>query len=334
MASFAPALLQLPPKSADEAEQLNLFADSGPNVSQLRAAAAALTRRARATSTRRAYDSDWRIFTGWCEAAGRSSLPATPDTVLCFVAGELQERKPATVERRLASIAQRHKSAKLPSPVTSEVRDALAGWCRQHGREQRQAHALTAEDVGVIAATCDESPREVRDRLILLMGFATGMRRSELAGLELRDLDITREGVLVRIRRGKTDQEGHGRCVPLHPGRRGTTDPLYWLSRYLELRGRWPGSLFVQTTPAGMLKRQGLSGRGVGEVVKRLCSRVGLQGRYTAHSLRAGLVTHSLLEGAPEALVMAVTGHRSHSVLAQYARPAKVLRIDLLKGAM
>jgi len=170
----------------------------------------------------------------------------------------------------------------------------------------------------------------VRDRALLTLGFAAALRRSELVGLDVVDVRFVPKGLLVRIRRGKTDQEGHGRDVGVFRGRRATTCPVRALRAWLFVRGREAGPLFPGRRPGSRL-----TGACVNQVVKRGCVLAGLDPRgYGAHSLRAGFVTAAAEAGMPETLIMQRTGHRSVQTVAKYVRPASAFSVDVLAKAM
>ena len=330
MAAGAAAAIAAP----HEAEQLTLF-HLGEDMRALRARAAELASQTQATSTARAYDCDWREFVAWCDHAGRDPLPASPDTVMLFVTQQLMIRKPSTVERRLAAISHMHRAHKLRRPVNEDVRDVLKGWVRVHGANQQSKKALTVQQLRQMVRELPKNAAGARDRALLLFGFATGLRRSELSALDLSDITFTAKGVRVFIRRSKTDQAGKGREVGIFPGKKTSSDPVIWLERYLDIRGRSRGPLWLAGDGQGGLTDRRMSADAIYDAVQRACDCIGLDPRqYGAHSLRAGCVTTAIEMGVPESLVMQLTGHKSHAVLAGYVRPARVLSIDVLAGAM
>lgn len=319
------------------AEQLVLFDIGGVDMRVLKIRAAALVGNSAATATVRAYDADWRIFAGWCKAAGRDLLPASSETVMLFAVSELQTRKPSTVERRLAAIVHMHRAHKLPKPVSEEIRQVLHGWRREHGSKVASKKALTPTHLRAMVAQCATTATGGRDRAILTLGFATGLRRSDLSALDYKDITFAAQGLRVFIRRSKTDQLGRGREIGVFPGKKANSDPVRWLLRYIEQRGRWAGPLFVSARRShpGELGRERLTGDGVGDLVKRMAGAIGLEASdFGAHSLRAGCVTAAIELGVPESLVMQLTGHRSHQTLSKYVRPSKVFSIDVLAGAL
>ncbi|MGI9146021.1 MAG: tyrosine-type recombinase/integrase [Chloroflexota bacterium] len=170
---------------------------------------------AKSPRTRKAYAADWRHFTSWAEAHGLTALPATPETVALYLA-DLAEAgaKAATMARRLVVISQAHKTQNLPSPTTSsEVRNVHAGIRRHHGTAQEGKAPATVEDIRSMLELLPHSRLGQRDRALLLLGFAGAFRRSELVSLDVGELDFPRAGLIVALRRAKTEQEGAGRRV-------------------------------------------------------------------------------------------------------------------------
>src|ERR1039458_1642151 len=274
---------------APEPEQLTLF-DLGIDLQSLRRERAAMAERKRALNTRLAYESDWRDFAAWCASAGREALPASADTVsLYLVALAGRGRVQSTIGRRVVSIAAQHLAAGHASPATADVGEVLAGIRRKLGTApvHRKA-ALSVDDLRLMLPACGDGPRGARDRALLLVGFASGLRRSELAALDLADVSIVRQGVVLRVRRSKTDQSGKGREVGVHKGRRPATCPRYALDRWIVERGSWPGALFCHVGPVGRVDHARIAGQSVAAAVKAAARRAGLDpARYGGHSLRA-----------------------------------------------
>ncbi|MFZ1726977.1 MAG: integrase, partial [Albidovulum sp.] len=139
------------------------------------------------------------------------SLPATPAMVCAYIGDHAGQHAVATIQRRLASISKAHEVAGLPNPCRSEiVKATLRGLRRKHGTAQRQAKPLMRDDLLLVLDSLRETLRDQRDRALLLLGFAGGFRRSELVALERADIETARQGLIVTIRRSKTDQEGAG----------------------------------------------------------------------------------------------------------------------------
>ena len=199
----------------------------------------------KADATRRAYRSDWRCFKDWCRARGLAALPATGETVTLYIADRAappDASKPlavATLERRLAAISQAHRLAGLASPASTReepLHSVWTGLVRTRGRAQHKVDpALTADVLAMLEALPrTELPgggwafttASLRDRCLLVVGFAGALRRSEVAALAMADLSIGLDGLRVRLPRSKTDQQGVGAVLGLHRGERPLSCPV------------------------------------------------------------------------------------------------------------
>jgi len=137
--------------------------------------------RSKAPNTLKAYRSDWRAFETFCQAHNRSSLPATPETVAAYAAECAGHLKANTVERRLAAISQAHQIAGFVNPAAEKlVRTVMAGIRRTKGTARKAKDPLSPGLLRTMFRHLDPGLRGVRDRALLLVGFAGALRRSEL----------------------------------------------------------------------------------------------------------------------------------------------------------
>ncbi len=185
----------------------------------LSTATADLASNSRAASTRTAYASDWRIFARWCETHGLCPIPASPATVAAFLADQVEQgMKPSTFGRRLAALKHAHKTAGEDSPTDDErVKAVLNGARRTLGVAPRKLAAATSEKTIGMATLVRPGLAGLRERAILLLAFSLAARRSELVALDVEAIEECPEGLRVRIRRSKTDQEGQGAAVARSP---------------------------------------------------------------------------------------------------------------------
>jgi site-specific recombinase XerD len=276
----------------------------------------------RSENTRRAYRADWEHFAAWCERRNRSSLPADPVTVALYVTDMADTFKPSTISRRMVSIAQAHKVAGHSSPTTDKrVRLVNAGIRRVHGVAPSQVRPVVTEDLRRMVATCGHDPADIRDRALLLLGFAAALRRSELVGLDATDLEETHDGLVITVRRSKTDQEGVGRKIGVPYGSNPATCPVRAWRSWIETATISGGALFRGVDRYGNIAESRLSDRGVALIVKRRAEAVGIDpDTVSGHSLRAGLATSAAAAGVSERAIAATTGHKSMTVLRGYIR--------------
>lgn len=271
---------------------------------------------ARSSATNRAYRSDMADFTAW-----GGQVPASPGAVASYLAAS-DTLAAATLRRRLAAIADAHQVAGHPDPTKHPlVRKVFRGIRRVHGA---QVHAATPLDIDMLAQIVAALPEDLvaaRDRALLLVGFFCALRRSELVGLKVEDLDRRADGWIVNIQRSKTDPYGLGQRIAL----RAFTGPLCptaavsaWLTRAAIVEGP-----IFRSVDRNCKIASPLPAPQVGAILRQRASEAGLdvQG-LSAHSLRSGFAVSATRAGIASAQIQAVTRHRTLGGLAPYVRTA------------
>jgi site-specific recombinase XerD len=259
----------------------------GPDLT----AAVDLATAEKALSTRKAYGTDFRLFKTWCDAKGVSSLPASPETVAAFLAAETGNgTKPSTLARRVAAIRYAHKLAQLDTPTDSEaVKATLRGIRRTVGAAKVRKAPAVAAKVRAMVALAPPGLKGLRDRALLLLGFAGAFRRSELVALDVIDIAETETGLLVTIRRSKTDQDGEGVTIAITRG--DVACPARALREWLDAAGIDAGAIFRPINKAGTVSGARLSDRSVANIVKTYAGRAGFDADlFSGHSLRSGFL--------------------------------------------
>jgi site-specific recombinase XerD len=285
-------------------------------------------RHSKAENTLRGYRADWRDFCAWCETNGQQPLPASPETVASYIAACAGRLKVGSIQRRLNAIAEAHKAMGLESPTSSGmVKNTLKGIKRTLGTAAVQkAPAVTADILSMVDVS-DDGLIGLRDRALILLGFAGAFRRSEVVGLDVSDLDFNRDGLTITLRRSKTDQEGQGRKLGIPYGSNPETCPVRVLQSWLEQAAIAEGPVFRSLTRHGKVQSDRLSPGDVARVVKKLANRAGLDPtKYGGHSLRAGHATSAAASGASERSIMNQTGHKSVQMVRQYIREGSLFR--------
>jgi integrase len=282
----------------------------------------------KAENTLRAYRSDWAHFVTWCEQHVFVSMPAAPATVAMYISDLAETMKTATLTRRLAAIAKAHQAAGFGSPCSMKhaaVAETLAGIRREKGTLQEGKAPLMTND---LARLCNALPPNLlgaRDRALLLIGFAGGFRRSEVAALIVSDIEATDDGLRVLVRRGKTDAEGAGRHVGIPFGSNPGTCPVRAYRHWLRVSSIASGPVFRAVNRHGRIGVKAITPQVVALVVKRWCDAAGLdQSRFGAHSLRSGLATQAARNGAGERAIMRQTGHKSVQMVRRYIREGEL----------
>ncbi|MET4356914.1 site-specific recombinase XerD [Bradyrhizobium sp. RT9b] len=304
----------------DEPE--NLRVALGPDLM----AAVDLAKAEKSASTLKAYETDFRLFKAWCIARGVNSLPAAAETVAAYVAAEASRSRPSTLGRRLAALRYAHKLVGLPLPTDSEgVKATMRGIRRTCGGGRvRKAPAVAAKMLGMVAAA-PTNMAGLRDRALLLLGFAGAFRRSELVALDVADIEETVAGLRVTIRHSKTDQEGQGVTIAIARG--DVACPVKALREWLVAAGIDAGPLFRPINKAGRVAQARLTDRSVANIVKAYAERAGFDAStFSGHSLRSGFLTSAAAKGASIFKMMDVSRHRSVETLRGYVRDAEIFK--------
>lgn len=277
------------------------------------------------------YARDWRDFCAWCDARGIAALPAAPQTVGSYLAG-LADRGLAvmTIQRRAVAIARAHRARGHASPRDdAHVRNVLAGVARTRGTAQRKKDALDVPALRVILEVCDDSLQGVRNRALILVTFAAALRRSEAAALDVDDLRFEERGVVVTVRRSKSDQMAAGCAIAIPRVAAPELCPVRALRAWIDAAAIADGPLFRsfgrrRGRVAGEMQARRIDGRDVARILQRATADAGLDGNFGAHSLRAGFVTAGAVAGVADRDLMRVTRHRSVATLHGYIRRATV----------
>lgn len=282
----------------------------------------------KAENTLRGYQADWRHFCGWCESRGLQPLPAAADAVAAYIAECAGRLKVGSIQRRLNAIAEAHKAVGMESPThTAIVRNVMKGIRRTRGTAPSQKSPALTDDIRAMVEAAHSGLIDLRDRALILLGFAGAFRRSELVGLAANDCAFGKDGLTVTLRRSKTDQTGEGRRVGIPYGSNPETCPVRTVQEWMEAAGITDGRLFRSINRHGKVQAGGLSGIDVARIVKKLAVRAGLDAaKYAGHSLRAGHATAAAIAGASERSIMNQTGHRSVQMVRRYIREGNLFR--------
>lgn len=292
--------------------------------SSLLEAAATYAKASRSQNTLRAYECDLRAFRQFCAASGLPSLPAEPSTVAFYLTSLAQSgRKPSGIDRALAAISEAHKAAGLISPrTTAVVQQVRRGIRRTHGTAPTQKAPVMLTALAAMCAAFPDNLLGCRNRALLRLGFASALRRTELVSLAVADLAFTPEGLVITVRRSKTDQEAEGRQIAI-PGAQGRT----WIAvrAWLDASKLADGPLFRGINRHGRLTGHALAGTDVGRIVKQAALAIDLDpANFSGHSLRAGFATAAAKAGASERSIMRQTGHHSAQMVRRYIRSAEM----------
>jgi len=309
-----------------------------------------------AENTKLAHQRDWGEYERWCAAADRIALPATAQTLLEYVTYLIEEREPklapASIDRAMGSIRAIHAERGYEDqPGIKPARRVFRAFKRQWADDGNRARKATPVKIPAIRAmidTCDlATAAGIRDRAIILLGFGLMARRSELAGLDIADVQPGKEGLDVFIKRSKTDQEAKGREVPVLAGQHPETCPVRAVQEWIALLAEHDitsGPLFRPIDRHGRIgddlaaagkPRVRLSGRSVAEIVRRHAVAAGLSGPsgYKGHSLRSGGASSAYEAGAPIAGIAGQGGWNEQSpVVLGYVRAVDKWKNHPMRG--
>ena len=188
----------------------------------------------------------------------------------------------------------------------------------------RKAPAVAAK-VRAMVALAPPGLKGLRDRALLLLGFAGAFRRSELVALDVADIAETETGLLVMIRRSKTDQDGEGVTIAITRG--DVACPARALRKWLDAVGIEAGPIFKPINKAGTVSGERLTDRSVANIVKAYAGRAGFDANlFSGHSLRSGFLTSAAANGASIFKMMDVSRHKSVNTLRGYVRDAELFK--------
>jgi len=305
-------------------------------------------------NTARAYRSAVRGFVDWCEPFGLCPLPASVHTICLYIAAEVKAgRKPSTITQRMAAIRKLHETADLESPTGSpKVREAMRAVRKDRGTRVEKKAPATVERIFAMLAHVDRSTLGgKRDAALLLFGFASAMRRSELVALTVEDLgELTPNGLVVFIRESKTDQTGEGMLRAVELGREETC-PVRALSAWLNAAGITSGPVFRAIDRNGIVRParvkkhdrltgepsqwEALSSQMVARIVKKYAAKAGLKGcDFAGHSLRSGVATSSADRGASMQAIQKLGGWRRLETAAGYVQTQDIWKDHAAKGLL
>lgn len=276
-----------------------------------------------AAKTLRGYADDVTIFESWCRTAGLDVMPATATTVADFVAGQVTSVAPRTVKRRVAAVSRAHRLLGLDDPCLSDVVTlALRRGVRLYGRPARQALGLSAPLRDRLISACPETLKGLRDRAIIAVGYDTLCRRSELAVLQIQDVEpIRQSGARVVVRKSKNDPNSQGDYAYLSVG------GLAHLTRWLAAAPLDEGPMF-RATFRSVVGSEAIDPRTINRVLQSAAIAAGCDAettaRLTAHSLRVGPAQDLAVAGRSILQIMRAGRWRHADAVSDYVRRADI----------
>ena len=292
-------------------------------------------RSSKAHNTLRAYQADFKDFSVFCVKNGLNSMPTEPKILALYLTYLSATSKFSTLKRRIASISVIHKMKghylDTKHPI---IMENLHGIKRVKGTNQKAKKPILIKDLKLIIDVIDqyltycglpeiEKSREVknkiRDKAIILIGFAGGFRRSELVNIDYEDIEFVEEGIKIFIKRSKTDQSGEGMIKAIPYFENKIYCPVLSLKHWIEFSEIKTDKIFK------------ISDKSVSLIIKKYTSIAGLDpNKYGGHSLRSGFATSAAEAGADERNIMTMTGHKTTQMVRRYIQEANLFKNNAL----
>ena len=274
----------------------------------------------KAVNTLRAYQSDFKDFSAFCSKNGFSSIPTQPKIIALYITQLSKSSKFSTLKRRIASISVIHKLKghylDTKHPI---IMENLHGIKRTLGSRQKAKKPILINDLKLIIKVIDKE--KIRDKALILIGFAGGFRRSELVNIYNEDVEFVTEGVKILVKKSKTDQSGEGivKAIPYFDNQEFC--PVIALKDYIKYK-------FASKNEGRIFE---ISDKSVALIIKKYAEKIGLDSsRYAGHSLRSGFATTAAEFGAEERNIMAMTGHKTTQMVRRYIQEANLFKNNAL----
>ncbi|UXX81540.1 tyrosine-type recombinase/integrase [Roseovarius pelagicus] len=308
-------------------------------------------RAAASDNTLKAYATDWKHYTRWCRLKGTDALPPSPEMIGLYLTDLASPTGPSpaltvnTINRRLSGLAWNYAQRGFSlDRKNRHIATVLAGIKRRHARPPLQKEAILAEDILAMVATLPHDLRGLRDRAILLLGYAGGLRRSEIVSLDVQKddtpdsggwIEILEKGALLTLN-AKTGW----REVEIGRGSSDQTCPVHALKQWLHFGRIDFGPVFTRTSRDGKkaMERR-LSDKHVARLIKQTVLAAGIRADlpekdrlalFSGHSLRAGLASGAEVD---ERYIQKQLGHASAEMTRRYQRRRDRFRVNLTKAA-
>jgi site-specific recombinase XerD len=291
---------------------------------------------AKSPRTRAAYKGDWARFELWCTGHGLSALPPHPENVAAHLADLANEGlKVSSIERALAGIAFYFRASGFDWTTPKGVTEMMKGLRRRLGVRPTQKTPAVDAVLHAMVATFGVDLRGLRNRALFTVGWVGAFRRSDVVSLDVEDVRFVPEGLIVLLRRSKTDQEGEGEEKGLPLAGNPAVCPVRSLRAWLQASDITTGPIFRAINAQGHVRDARLSDRSVADFIKQAALAAGLDpSEFSGHSLRSGFATTAAQHGVPLHEIMSQTGHKSERVARGYVRHATLFQRNAAKGLL
>lgn len=290
----------------------------------------------KADNTLKAYEADWNDFFDWCTHHRLAPLPARPEDIVNYINDLADHAKANTVSRRLSAISENHIAGGFAAqnPAKSAlVKSAISAIRREKGTMQKGKMPILSEDINDFVEVFDESDLGgIRDKALLLLGFAGAFRRSELVSLQVESLTFTREGLVILLEHSKADQLGEGAYLAIPYSSREENCAVRAVKNWLAAANIKSGPLFRPLKRNKELRNSRLSDKSVALIVKKYAGLIGLDEKdFAGHSLRRGFATSAAQHDVDELSIMRQTRHHSEKMVRRYIEQGDMFKHNPLK---
>ena len=280
-------------------------------------------RTSKSKNTIKAYNSDFNDFKSFCSIHAQQSMPTNPKTLSLYITHLAKKSKFSTLKRRIASISVVHKLSghylDVKHPLISEN---LLGIKRQIGTFQKSKKPILISHLKQLIEVISKETQpniKLKNKALILIGFAGGFRRSELVSIQYEDVEFVPEGVKIFVSRSKTDQSGEGMTKAIPYFENTSYCPVISLKNWINHNQIKDGAIFK------------MSDKNVSLVIKKYAKLAGLDpSKYSGHSLRSGFATTTAEFGAEERNIMAMTGHKSTQMVRRYIQESNLFKQNAL----
>lgn len=299
-----------------------------------------LRRRIKSSNTLRAYASDWSHFVTWCDEFGLPPTPVHEFTLVSYLnyfglhPDAAKVLSVSTLKRRVAAIQFYHADAGMPyldyrAAIEDPIKDTLEAISREQARNQVKAAPISQRLLVQMVNSLPWDMLGQRDRALLTLGFLGALRRSELTGVQVKDLRFTDEGLRLNIPKSKTDQNSEGQTIYIPMTRHASTCATRQVQRWMADADITEGYVFRPVDRTNAVGTEPLTDQSVNLIVKRTLKSIGVNpAEYSGHSLRAGFATEAVKNGAPLRVMMKQTRHVRFETAEGYVREAEGFTVN------
>lgn len=288
-------------------------------------------------STKRAYKVQWKNFNAFCNSIGVMSLPSSAQSIVLYISKMFDDKKSISyINQSMAAIALMNTE----KGFNDNTKDIMVKRALKNARRDKKTdiiHKKDAATIEVIETMVDSIDRTTlkgkRDAAILLVGFFTACRRSELCNLNYEDIKpiLTKDGKKafeITIRYSKTDQEGNTMLKALFPvsADKIAYCPVNALTEYLKAANITNGAIFKRVLKGNKMLNERITPQSIALLIKHTATKCNITLDLAAHSLRSGFITTALLNGATERQTMNQSGHKSATIMRGYLRRVEVIQ--------